>query len=235
LREQYVGEPNDLPVDPHALAGKDYAAELRRWLDPAAIGKLPASMPRPSRLAVADENSDTTCFCVVDAAGNAVSFINSLFDMYGSGVVAGDTGIVCQNRASSFSLDPEHVNALGPGRRPMHTLMPVVVRKDGRLRYTLGLIGGDQQPQGLLQVLQHLIDDRDSLDDAVRAPRMRSYEHGRLALEAGLDPLRVGLESRGHELVPGDFFGGCQAIESRADGSLRAFSDPRTGGEPRGR
>ena len=235
LREQYVGEPNDLPVDPHALAGKDYAVELRRWLDPAAIGKLPASIPRPSRLAVSDDQSDTTCFSVVDAAGNAVSFINSLFDMYGAGVVAGDTGIVCQNRASSFSLDAEHVNALGPGRRPMHTLMPVVVRKDGGLRYTLGLIGGDQQPQGLLQVLQHLIDDRDALDDAVRAPRMRSYEHGRLALEPGFDPLRADLESRGHELVPGDFFGGCQAIESRADGSLRAFSDPRTGGEPRGR
>ena len=75
----------------------------------------------------------------------------------------------------------------------------------------------------------------DALDDAVRAPRMRSYERGRLALEPGFELLRADLESRGHELVAGDFFGGCQAIESRADGSLRAFSDPRSGGEPRGR
>ncbi len=73
------------------------------------------------------------------------------------------------------------------------------------------------------------------MEAAVKAPRLRTYERGRLALEPGFEPLRADLETRGHEIVPADFFGGCQVIESRPDGSLRAFSDPRTGGEPRGR
>jgi gamma-glutamyltranspeptidase/glutathione hydrolase len=235
LREQYIGEPNDLSVDPHELASKAYARTLAPLLDAATATGVVAALPHPDSSLRCDDESDTTCFSVVDAAGNSVSFINSLFDMFGSGVVAGDTGIVCQNRASSFSLDSDHVNALGAGRRPMHTLMPVLVRRDGKPRYTIGIIGGDQQPQALLQVLQRLIDDGDSLEAAVEAPRMRSYERGRLALEPGFASLQADLEARGHEIVPADFFGSCQVIESRPDGSLRAFSDPRTGGEPRGR
>ncbi len=232
IRSQYIGEPETAPIAPESLVSKEYAARLAEWLDPDRIGALPPSLPAP---ALPDDKSDTTCFSVVDAAGNCVSFINSLFDMYGAGVIAGDTGIVCQNRATSFRLDPDHVNALVPGRRPMHTLMPVLVRHDGRPRYTLGIIGGDQQPQALLQVLQHLIDDGDDLETAVAAPRHRSYERNRLALERPLEPLRAELEARGHELVQGDFFGSCQIIESLPNGGLRATSDPRTGGLPRGR
>ena len=232
VRSQFIGEPQTAPFAAESLASVDYAARLSEWLDPDRIGTLPRSLPAP---ALPDDRGDTTCFSVVDAAGNCVSFINSLFDMYGAGVIAGDTGIVCQNRASSFRLDPEHVNALVPGRRPMHTLMPVLVRRGGRPRYTLGIIGGDQQPQAQLQVLQHLIDDGDDLETAIAAPRFRSYQGRRLALEAPLSPLRPELAARGHELVHGDFFGSCQIIESLPSGGLRAASDPRTGGLPRGR
>ena len=188
------------------------------------VSSLPESPPLP------DERSDTTYFCVADAWGNRVSFINSLFDAFGSGVVAGDTGIACQNRGSSFFLDPSHINALRPGLRPMHTLIPAMVLKDGAPRYTLGCIGGDQQAQGLLQILQRLLDDGEPIDDAVSGPRFRSLENNQLSLEPPLRVYKEALRSRGHELTRAEFYGGCQIIEDRPDG-LAAFSDPRVGGE----
>lgn len=228
VRHQYIGDPQHLPVDPAELAGKAYAAQLRARLNRESADTTGAPVPLP------DERSDTTYFCVADAAGNRVSFINSLFEGFGSGVVAGDTGIVCQNRGSSFQLDPDHVNALRPGHRPMHTLIPAMVLRNGRPRFTLGCVGGDQQPQGLLQILQHLLDDGDDLERAVVSPRFRSYEQNRVALEGDLSRHGAELERRGHELTDGDFYGGCQIIESRPDGTLRAFSDPRVGGQARG-
>lgn len=230
VRAQYIGDPECLPVDPRALASRAYAARLRERLDPAHADTDPAPVPLP------DERSDTTYVSVADRFGNRVSFINSLFDGFGSGVVANDTGIVCQNRGASFSLDPDNVNALRPGRRPMHTLIPTLVLRDGRPRYTLGCIGGDQQPQGLLQILQHLLDDSDDLERAVTSPRFRSFEGNVLALEAGLDHLGAALAARGHGVQDGatEFYGACQIIEDCADGTLRAFSDPRLGGAARG-
>ncbi len=228
VRRQYIGDPEHLPVDPADLCSKAYADTLRPRID------LTGADPRPAPVPLPDEHSDTTYFCVADAAGNCVSFINSLFAPFGSGVVAGDTGIVCQNRGASFSLTPDHVNALHPGRRPMHTLIPTMVLEAGRPRYTIGCVGGDQQPQGLLQILQHLIDDGDDVEAAVTARRFRSYERNQLALEGRLREHGPELERRGHELCAGEFFGGCQVIENLPGGGLRAFSDPRVGGGARG-
>lgn len=228
VRRQYIGDPDHLTVDPADLCTKAYAGTLRGRLDPERTDTSPAPVPLP------DERSDTTYFCVADAAGNRVSFINSLFAPFGSGVVAGDTGILCQNRGAGFSLHPDRVNALHPGRRPMHTLIPTLVMHGGEPKYTIGCIGGDQQPQGLLQILQHLIDDGDDLDAAVSARRFRSFERNQLALEGRLREHGPALERQGHALCAAEFFGACQVIETLSGGGLRAFSDPRMGGEARG-
>ena len=230
VRGKYVGDPEQLSVDPAELCTPAYAEKLRARLGRARADTRTAPVPEPY------EGDDTTYFCVADAQGNRVSFINSLFESFGSGVVAGDTGIVCPNRCASFRLDPTALNALAPGRRPMHTLMPTLVLRDGRPRFTLGCIGGHQQPQGLLQILQHLLDDGDDVKQAVLAPRFRSYKRNRLAVEAALAGLTEPLSAMGHDVRNEgfQFFGGCQILEDRPDGSIHAFSDPRLGGEVRG-
>ena len=102
-----------------------------------------------------------------------MSFINSLFDAFGSGIVAGDTGIVFQNRGSAFSLDPKHPNAIAPGKRPFHTIIPAMVFKDNQLFMSFGVMGGAIQPQGHVQVLVNLIDLKMGLQEAIDAPRYR--------------------------------------------------------------
>src|SRR5262249_33529155 len=148
-----------------------YAAKRRglinpdKAIDPPAHGDFNAG-------------SDTTYFTVVDKDRNAVSFINSLFNSFGSGIVAGDTGIMLQNRGTGFSLDPKHPNRLEPGKRPFHTLIPAMVFKDGKLWMSYGVMGGDVQAQGHVQVLVNLIDRGLNLQQAIDAPRVR-YISGR--------------------------------------------------------
>ena len=144
--------------------------------------------------------SDTTYFTVVDKDGNAVSFINSLFDSFGSGVVAGDTGIALHNRGNGFSLDPNHLNRLEPGKRPFHTLIPAMVFKDDRLFLSFGVMGGAIQAQGHVQVLSSLIDRKLGLQEAIDAPRFRFTEGKSVLLEDELGSSTIdSLIGRGHE------------------------------------
>jgi gamma-glutamyltranspeptidase/glutathione hydrolase len=179
-----------------------------------------------------ERGGDTTYFCVVDYEGNAISFINSLFHPFGSGMVAGDTGIVLQNRGLGFSFEPGHPNSLQSHKRPMHTLIPCMVFRDSRPVLILGCIGGDQQPQGLLQILMNIIDFGMSPQDAIDAPRWRSYEDGSLIAESALGAKVVqDLSARGHRVLDElDFFGGSQCIMFNDDGILRGGSDPRLAG-----
>ena len=173
-RNRYIADPTFSKVPVSELLSKDYAAKRRALIDP----RKALDNPPPGDINL---GSDTTYFTVIDKDGNGVSFINSLFDAFGSGVVGGDTGIVFQNRGSAFSLDPKHPNAIAPGKRPFHTLIPAMVMKDNQLFMSFGVMGGAIQAQGHVQVLVNLIDLKMGLQEAIDAPRYR-FTSGRSVL-----------------------------------------------------
>jgi gamma-glutamyltranspeptidase/glutathione hydrolase len=183
--------------------------------------------------------SDTTYFTVVDKDRNAVSFINSLFNSFGSGIVAGDTGIMLHNRGTGFSVEPGHPNQYAPGKRPFHTLIPAMVFKDDKLLMSYGVMGGDIQAQGHAQVLVNLIDRGLNLQQAIDAPRVRYINGRNVMMEDELTaPVINDLIKRGHERAfpPGGlrhriFMGGGQAIMiDPATGALLGASDSRKDG-----
>jgi gamma-glutamyltranspeptidase/glutathione hydrolase len=194
-RNRYIADPAFAKVPVQELLSKDYATKRRALIDPDKAIDPPAY----GDVAM---GSDTTYFTVVDKDRNAVSFINSLFNSFGSGIVAGDTGIMLHNRGSGFVLQADHPNRLQPGKRPFHTLIPAMVFKDGRLLMTYGVMGGDIQAQGHAQVLINLIDRGLNLQQAIDAPRIR-YVSGRgVMLEDTLPPAVIAdLIARGHQRV----------------------------------
>jgi gamma-glutamyltranspeptidase/glutathione hydrolase len=162
-----------------------------------------------------------------------VSFIQSIFDNFGSGLVAGDTGILLHNRGAGFSFDPAHPNHVAGGKRPFHTLIPAVVLRDGKPWLSFGVMGGDMQAQGHVQVLLNLIDFGMDVQQAGEQPRFRDVENHGLALESAIGPsVRKALERKGHRIIPPPgSFGGYQAIMiDPHTGALAGGSDPRKDG-----
>ena len=132
------------------------------------------------------EQENTTYVAVVDRDGNVASFLNSLRNPFGSGLVAGDTGILLQNRGKDFSLDPNSVNRLEPRKRTMHTLNPAMLFKDGAPYMTLGCVGGHQQTQGLQQFLVNHLNHGYEIQQAIEAPRWALSGDGKLHIEPAL-------------------------------------------------
>jgi gamma-glutamyltranspeptidase/glutathione hydrolase len=175
----------------------------------------------------------------VDKDRNAVSFINSIFFNFGSGIVAGETGIVLQNRGGAFSLEPDHPNRIEPGKRPFHTIIPAMVFRDGRLLMSFGVMGGDIQAQGHVQVLVNLIDRGMNLQQAIDAPRVRYISGRGVMMDDGLTaPVIAELVRRGHEramppagVAQRALMGGGQAIMiDPATNALLGASDYRKDG-----
>jgi gamma-glutamyltranspeptidase/glutathione hydrolase len=235
-RDRYVGDPSAVP--PRVLAhllSKEYAAERRREIDPnrAAVAHRPASIgPTSPGIEPRSGDGDTVYLTVADRQGFVVSLIQSLFDTFGAGIVAGDTGIVLHNRGSLFTLEAGHPNAIAPHKRPLHTLVPAMVLKDGRPFWSFGVMGGDMQPQGHVQVLLNLVEFGMNVQQAGEAPRIRHTGRG-VALESGISAeARAGLAARGHVIVDArGVFGGYQGIliDPRT-GVLMGGSDPRKDG-----
>ena len=200
-RDRLVADPEFSPVPVERLLSRAYADERRVLMDPKRA--LPWDrVPSSGSL-----TGDTVYVAAVDADGNAVSLIQSLYFGFGSGVVAGSTGVVLQNRGAYFSLHPAHPNRLEPGKRPLHTLIASLAFKDGRLWQVVGCMGADGQPQIHLQVYTALIDFGLDIQQAVEAPRWLA---GRFALgdarevlnmEGRFAPATVAeLARRGHEI-----------------------------------
>ncbi|MDA0353018.1 MAG: gamma-glutamyltransferase family protein [Chloroflexi bacterium] len=232
----HVADPaiEDVPVE--RLLSAAHASELRARIDPAAR----LDLARGVDLAV---GSDTVYFSVVDGDGNACSFINSNYNGVGTGIVPRGCGFPLQNRGAGFSLDPTHPNALAPGKRPYHTIIPsMITDANDDLFACYGVMGGWMQPQGHVQVAVGLIDDGLDPQAALDEPRFCIYSdppHGVVSLEEGLpDATVAALAALGHEVERVDglsrtsVFGKGQVImRDPSTGVLIAGSDPRADGQ----
>jgi len=230
----YVADPQFSNVPVAELLSKEYADERRRLID-----RQRATLD-PKRGAPVS-SSGTVYLSVVDRLGNACSFINSNYWGFGTGIVPKGFGFSLQNRGHNFSLDPDHPNALEPRKRPYHTIIPAMVtRQDGSLYASYGVMGGFMQPQGHVQVLSALVDNRLDPQSALDLPRFCidvEESGGSVALEEGI-PADVisGLEKMGHPVYSVSsfdraLFGRGQVIVREAEtGVLVAGSDPRADG-----
>jgi len=177
---------------------------------------------------------DTTYLCAIDADGNACSFINSLFKGFGSGVVVPGTGVCLHDRGMGFSLDERSPAVLAPGKRPLHTIIPALVTRDGALWAVYGNMGGFMQPQGHAQVLGNLRDHGMAAQEAVDHPR-HFLDRGVLLVEGRVPEAEIErLRGWGHTVEVGPPYaqatGGAQVIRLHADGVRSAGSDPRKDG-----
>jgi len=234
-RARFYADPDHYDIPLEGLISLEYAADQRmRIASERAALEVPAGDPRL-------RDGDTVYLTVVDRERNAVSFIQSLYHGFGSGIVPERVGFAVQNRGALFNLDPDHPNRLEPHKRPFHTIIPGFVTKDGRPIFSFGVMGGDQQPQGQVQVLCNLIDfhmDAQQAGDALRFRHDGSsspigdvmYDGGTLYLEPGIpESVMDGLRAKGHRVTYREGgYGGYQGI----------WIDPETnmlfgGSEPR--
>ena len=223
----YVGDPRRVGVPVAGLLSGRYARERR-----ALIAKDRALFPEPGN---PPRDGDTVYLTVADGAGNMVSWIQSLYMGFGSGITAGDTGVQLQNRGANFSLTPGHPNEVAPGRRPYHTIIPGFITRDGRPWASYGVMGGFMQPQGHLQVGVNLVDFGMNPQAALDAPRYNWLQEREVALEPGFGAaVREELTRRGHALLPvgaAVHYGGGQVILRDPDsGVLIGGSEPRNDG-----
>ena len=237
-RERWGADPRSLDPPFAELLSAEYAAGLAARID----------MRRAAPTAIAHEAAagDTTYFCTADGEGNAVSGIQSINSGFGSGIIAGDTGILLNNRMAYWHLEPGHPNRLAPGRRVRHTMNPPIVLKDGALWCVFGTPGADNQVQVNLQVLTAMIDFGLDPQQAAEMPRWSSNVPGQYANwpHDGEDALTIeqrfpeavrnDLARRGHPVhIVGDLDGPCSVEIIRRDpatGMLLAGSDPRRDG-----
>ncbi len=236
-RDAYLADPAHVDVPVAALLDADYARRRAALVGERAQDGVPPGL-----------GGDTTYLCAADADGNLVSFIQSLFTGFGSGIGCGDTGILLQSRGAGFVLDAAHPNCLAPHKRPAHTILPGMLLRDGRPWMAFGIMGGDIQPQAHLCFVSNVVDHGCNAQEAIDRPRFR-YKGGRrvlleapeLLVDAGapgaasMTRLGDALAARGHAVVePGaamaDVFGGGQAIAREADGLLVGASDRRKDG-----
>jgi gamma-glutamyltranspeptidase/glutathione hydrolase len=240
-RDRWVADPEhaDIPVD--RLLDPERLARRAELVDPhAAASEVEPGVTGEGSVdggdpdGRADDFGDTVYLTAVDRWGNAVSWIQSLYSGFGSGLVEPETGVLLQNRGALFTLEEGHPNRVAPGKRPYHTLSPLMaLREDGSLGFTLGTPGGDSQTQSLLQIMNNLALFGMLPQEAIEAPRIRSYEGLEVAVEDRIPvEVREALGALGHEIrvVHGwtATFGGAQMIFVEPESeTLAVASDPR--------
>jgi gamma-glutamyltranspeptidase/glutathione hydrolase len=229
-RDRWIGDPAHARIPVAGLLSKDYAARRRRDFDPA----------KARSHAFDDPEGDTTGFVVADHQGNVISVIQSLFNTFGSGVVAPGTGVVLQNRGRHFSLDPSHPAAFAPRKRPFHTLMACIATRDDRPALAFATMGGNGQAMFHLQVLTNLFDYGMDIQEAIERPRFLigaflPGEPGDVTHVESRVPAETlaRLEALGHRIKTApDLFWRCghaHGIVFR-DGTLMGGADPRGDG-----
>jgi gamma-glutamyltranspeptidase/glutathione hydrolase len=226
-RAKYYTDPQFAKVPTAELISKPYADQRRTLLKlDRVLRDIPAGDAKLGQ-------ADTIYLCVVDKDRTCVSLIQSNYFGFGSGLVPGELGFALQNRGTLFSLDEKHANRLEPGKRPFHTIIPAFVSKEGKPFFTFGVMGGDMQPQGHVQVLVNLIDFGMNVQAAGEAPRIEhrgsatptgrpgDADGGQAILERGIpETVVVELQRRGHRIAWTNRNGG---------GYQGILIDPRTG------
>jgi gamma-glutamyltranspeptidase/glutathione hydrolase len=223
-RDAYIADETHMNFSVEQLLSDQHIDALSNLYDPQSRNP-DIALPDPT-------GSDTIYLSVVDRDGMAVSFINSVFNWFGSGIMAPNSGIILQNRGSGFNLIKGHANAIGPSKRPFHTIIPAMVTKNGKVTHSYGVMGGSYQAMGHAHVLSNMLDYGMDPQQALDDPRMFWDAQGALQLEAGInEEVQAGLEAKGHTCMRGVVHGGGQIIQiDHEQGVLIAGSDPRKDG-----
>jgi gamma-glutamyltranspeptidase/glutathione hydrolase len=238
-RARYYADPAFVSVPTAELISEPYAEARRRLIHAEqALKDIEPGDPKLGK-------GDTVYLCVVDKDHNCVSLIESNYAAFGSGLVPGNLGFVLQNRGESFALDEKHANRLEPGKRPFHTIIPAMATKDGKPWFVFGVMGGDMQPQGQVQVLVNLIDLGMNVQQAGEAPRIEHVgsatptgrpgkpDGGTVRAEPGIpEEVLTELRKRGHNVTRVRYnSGGYQGILIAPEtGVLQGGSEPRKDG-----
>jgi gamma-glutamyltranspeptidase/glutathione hydrolase len=229
---EYLADPSSMTVDLNRFLDDRYAQTRASQINPrVALSSLPYTL---------DMGKDTVYLTAADKDGMVISFINSLFYGFGSGVVDPTTGIAFQNRGAGFTLMKGHPNQYKPLKRPYHTIIPAMITSpiSEKLLYSFGVMGGHHQPQGQAQVFLNLVLHGMDPQQALNSPRFHHDQNmNTLALE---NPISVSVKTRlrkyGHKIVDavGTNFGGGQVIQCADSGSYIGGSDPRKDGQAQG-
>jgi len=242
-RDAWVTDPETVDMPVEQLLSASYLDERRTLIEPDS--SLPAAVepgltPDGVTPQTQDPGGDTCYLSVVDSDGLAVSMIQSIYFDFGSGMIAGDTGIIPQNRGSFFSLDADHINSLEPGKRTFHTLIPSMLTRDGKPWLVYGTMGGEGQPQTQAALVSRIVDFGYDVQQAIEAPRWlfgRTWgdESRSLSLEGRIpDGVVTELQRRGQPVAMArrfdDTMGHAAAIRLHEDGTLEGGADPRGDG-----
>jgi gamma-glutamyltranspeptidase/glutathione hydrolase len=222
-RDRFIADPDHVTRLGHMLS-PDTASRLAALIDPDRA--MPAARPLTEAV-----HRDTVLITVVDRDGMAVSLIYSIYWAFGSGLASTRFGINFQNRGAGFTLTPGHPNELAASKRPMHTIIPGMIRQNGRVTLPFGVMGGAYQPCGHARFVSNMVDFGLEPQDNIDAPRCFAASEG-LKIESGYDPgVATRLAEMGHPvLAPGEPIGGAQAILIHDSGVLEGASDPRKDG-----
>ncbi len=225
MRDIFVADPDMAEVPVAHMLSDAFADELVSRIDRKARKPDLGPIPRPG-------GTDTTYLTVVDAQGMAVSFINSIYSGFGSGIATKKTGVLFQNRGQGFVLDAKHPNCIAPGKRPMHTLVPAMAMRDGKPWAAFGVMGGNLQPAGHAYVMSNMLEYGLDAQEALDCPRI-FFENGVCWAEDSV-PAAVydGMAKLGHPMQrkPEPWGGGQMVVMDRANGVLIGASDPRKDG-----
>jgi len=246
-RDAWVTDPDTIDFPAETLLSTSYLNKRRSLIEgdsslPAAVD--PGVVPDDSSPKAKHTGGDTCYLSVVDQDGMAVSMIQSIYFDFGSGMIAGDTGIIPQNRGSFFSLDSDDINSLEPGKRTFHTLIPSLLTKDGEPWLVYGTMGGEGQPQTQAALVSRIVDFGYDVQTAIEAPRWlfgRTWgeESKSLSLEGRVPDAVVNeLQRRGQSVSMArdfdDTMGHAAAIRLHEDGTLEGGADPRGDGAAMG-
>lgn len=222
---RYISDPDSLEFDPSLLLKPEYLRERAELIDLKKAKEYDPGQPK--------KEGDTVYLTAADENGMMVSYIQSNYFSFGSGIVVPGSGISLQNRGNLFTLEKDHPNHVEPNKRPYQTIIPAFVTKDERPLMSLGVMGGAMQPQGHIQMITRIFDYKENPQTAIDAPRWRYMSRLNISVEKDFDKtMREKLTEKGHHISEGHYlnFGGAQIIYKLQNGYLGA-SEPRKDGQ----